>query len=304
MLFLPTSEIEVLLPGLVLLGGFVGVLTGLFGVGGGFLLTPSLKSLFGVPYPIAVGSDLVQIFLTSTVSTYQHLRAGNVDLRLGLILSMGAVAGVEVGVHSLGALRSIGPVAVNGIRTSFLDLVMSGLFLFLLLSVAIIIWREVKFADGATAETDTRVGRLLRRIRLGPQISFSHSDSDSITVWVPLTIGFGVGILTGLMGIGGGILNFPLLIYAIGLPTRIAIGTSSLQVVVASGYGAVRHLMAGNVDLVLVLILFVGSVVGVQIGVKFSQRFQGLRIRRLFVGVLFLGIALIIWDMSKQVFSG
>ncbi len=304
MLFLPVSEIEVLLPGLVLLGGIVGVLTGLFGVGGGFLLTPSLKSLFGVPYPIAVGSDLVQIFLTSTVSTYQHLRAGNVDLRLGLILSIGAVAGVEVGVNSLGALRSIGPVAVNGIRTSFLDLALNGLFLFLLLSVAIIIWREVKFSGGATTETDTRAAQLLRRIRLGPQISFSHSESDSISVWAPLIIGFGVGILTGLMGIGGGILNFPLLIYVIGLPTRIAIGTSSLQVVIASGYGAIRHFMAGNVELVLVLILFVGSVVGVQIGVKFSQRFQSLRIRRLVASVLILAIGLIIWDVSKQVFSG
>jgi len=88
------------------------------------------------------------------------------------------------------------------------------------------------------------------------------------------------------------------------LPTRIAIGTSSLQVLIASGYGAIRHLMEGNVELVLVLILLLGSVVGVQVGVIFARRFQSLRIRRFFASILFLGIALIIWDVSKQVFSG
>ena len=86
-LFLPLAEVEVWLPGVVVLGFTVGLLTGLFGVGGGFLLTPALKVIFGVPYPIAVGSDLAQIFLTSTVSTYRHQRAGNVDLRLGLVLA-------------------------------------------------------------------------------------------------------------------------------------------------------------------------------------------------------------------------
>ena len=85
-LFLPLAEVEVWLPGVVVLGFSVGVLTGLFGVGGGFLLTPALKALFGVPYPVAVGTDLVQIFLTGTVSAYRHRRAGNVELRLGLVL--------------------------------------------------------------------------------------------------------------------------------------------------------------------------------------------------------------------------
>ena len=303
-LFLPLSEVEVWLPGLVVLGGTVGVLTGLFGVGGGFLLTPSLKALFGIPYTIAVGSDLVQIFVTSTVSTYRHRRAGNVDLRLGLILSIGALAGAEIGVRILGALGSVRQVAVAGIRLYLLDLVLSGLFLVLLLVVAFIVWRETESADGSAKEADTNVARALRRIGLRPQIPLSRSDQGRITVWVPLTMGFGVGILTGLMGIGGGFINFPLLIYVLGVPTKVAIGTGSLQVMVASGYGAIRHAMEGNVELLLVLILVMGSVVGVQMGVRLAKRFQSLGIRRLFAGILLVGVVVIIWDVSSQVFSG
>lgn len=303
-LFLPLAEVAVWLPGLVILGFIVGLLTGLFGVGGGFLLTPALKVIFGVPYPIAVGSDLAQIFFTSTVSTYRHQRAGNANLRLGLVLAMGALAGAEIGVRSQNALRSVGQMKVAGHPLPLLDLVLSGLFLVLLLVVAVIIRRETGSGLSPSVEVDTRVARALRRIRLRPLIALPRSDRTSITVWVPLSLGFGVGVLTGLMGVGGGFINFPLLIYVLGVPTHVAIGTSALQVLFASGYGAVRHAMQGNVELLLVLVLLIGSMAGVQVGVRLAKQFQGQGIRRLFAGVLFLGIAVIIWDISRQIFFG
>lgn len=300
-LFLPLAQVEVWLPGVVVLGFSVGVLTGLFGVGGGFLLTPALKALFGVPYPVAVGTDLVQIFLTGTVSAYRHRRAGNVELRLGLVLGAGAVAGAEVGLRIQNALESIGEVSVSGGGITLLDLVLGGLFVLLLASVAVMIWRETRVGR---ADVDTRAGRALRRIRLRPIMDLPRSGLSGISVWVPLAMGFGTGILTGLMGVGGGFINFPLLIYVLGVPTHVAIGTSAVQVVLASGYGAVRHGGQGHVELLLVLLLTTGSVLGALLGVRLAKRFKGPRIRRLFAAVLLLGIATIVWDLSRQLLVG
>lgn len=300
-LFLPLAQVEVWLPGVVLLGFAVGVLTGLFGVGGGFLLTPALKALFGVPYPVAVGTDLVQIFLTGAVSAYRHRRAGNVELRLGLVLGAGAMAGAEVGLRIQNALESIGEVSVIGGGITLLDLVLGGLFVVLLASVAAMIWRETR--SGRGDGMDTLVARALRRIRLHPVIALPRSDPAHISVWVPLAMGFAVGILTGLMGVGGGFINFPLLIYVLGVPTHVAIGTGALQVVLASGYGALRHGGRGHVEPVLALLLTAGSVLGVQLGVRLAKRFRGHRIRRLFAAVLLLGVAVILWDVSRHLFA-
>ena len=301
-LFLPLAAVDVWLPGVVLLGCGVGVLTGLFGVGGGFLLTPALKALFGVPYPVAVGTDLVQIFLTGSVSAYRHQRAGNTELRLGLVLGAGAVAGAELGLRIQNALESIGEVSVSGSAITLLDLVLGVLFVVLLASVAAMIWRETR--SGSGDGVDTRAARALRRIRLRPVIALPRSDVAGISVWVPVAMGFCVGILTGLMGVGGGFINFPLLIYVLGVPTHVAIGTSALQVVLASGYGALRHGGQGHVELLLVVLLTAGSVLGVQVGVRLARRFEGQRIRRLFAAVLILGIATIVWDMSRQLLAG
>ncbi len=299
-LFLPLAQVDAWLPGVVLLGFAVGVLTGLFGVGGGFLLTPALKALFGVPYPVAVGTDLVQIFLTGTVSAYRHGRAGNVEWRLGLVLGAGGVAGAELGVRIQNALASIGEVGVSGSRVTLLDLVLGGLFVALLAAVAVLIWRETRSGGGV----DTRVGRALRAVRLRPVIALPRSDLAGISVWVPLAMGLGVGVLTGLMGVGGGFVNFPLLIYVLGVPTHVAIGTSAVQVLLASGYGALRHAGQRHVELPLVLFLTAGSVLGVQVGVRLARRFRGPRIRRLFAGVMLLGIAVIVWDLGRQLLAG
>ena len=299
-LFLPLAQVDAWLPGVVLLGFAVGVLTGLFGVGGGFLLTPALKALFGVPYPVAVGTDLVQIFLTGTVSAYRHGRAGNVEWRLGLVLGAGGVAGAELGVRIQNALASIGEIGVSGSGVTLLDLVLGGLFVALLAAVAVLIWRETRSDNGV----DTRVGRALRAVRLRPVIALPRSDLAGISVWVPLVMGLGVGVLTGLMGVGGGFVNFPLLIYVLGVPTHVAIGTSAVQVLLASGYGALRHAGQRHVELPLVLFLTAGSVLGVQVGVRLARRFRGPRIRRLFAGVMLLGIAVIVWDLSRQLLAG
>ncbi len=300
-LTLPLSGVDVWIPGIVLLGVLIGFLIGLFGVGGGFLLTPLLKVVFGIPYPVAVGSSLLQIFANSCIATFRHWRNQKVDFKLGIILAAGAMAGTEVGVRILSRLQASAPVLINNRPFSAVDLVLNLLFLVLLSTVAIFILLETGRTT-ASQEVSTAMSRWLRTIRLRPTLFFPRSGIASYSIWIPVVLAVFVGILTGLMGVGGGFINFPLLIYVIGVPTHIAVGTSVFQVLLASGYGATRHLLLGNVEIILVVILFVGSFVGVQLGVKVSQVLGGRSIRRYFALVVAQGVALVIWDLIRQTF--
>jgi len=298
---LPISGTEVWIPGIALFGVVVGFLIGLFGVGGGFLLTPALKVIFGIPYPIAVGSSLAQIFINSSIAAFRHWRAGNVDLKLGIVLAAGAVVGTEAGVGILALLKRSATITISGLSVSLVDLVLNLLFLVLLSTVAIFILLETARSSG-TQEVDTKVSIWLRMIRLRPLIGFPRSGIVSYSLWIPLLLSVLIGILIGLMGVGGGFVNFPLLIYVIGVPTHIAVGTGVFQVLLASGYGASRHVFLGNVEIVLVALLFVGSFVGIQLGVKTSQALGGRSIRRYFALVVSLGVALVLWDLIHQFF--
>jgi uncharacterized membrane protein YfcA len=300
-LTLPLSGVDVWIPGIVLLGIVIGFLIGLFGVGGGFLLTPLLKVVFGIPYPVAVGSSLLQIFINSSIATFRHWRNQNVDFKLGLLLAAGAMAGTEIGVRILTRLQRSAPFVINSRPFSPQDLVLNILFLVLLSAVAIFILIETTRGT-ATQEVSTAMSRWLRTVRLRPTLFFPHSGIASYSIWIPILLAVFVGVLTGLMGVGGGFVNFPLLIYVIGVPTHIAVGTSVFQILLASGYGATRHIFLGNVEIILVGILFAGSFAGVQLGVKVSQILGGRSIRRYFALVVAQGVALVIWDLIRQIF--
>jgi uncharacterized membrane protein YfcA len=300
-LTLPLSGVDVWIPGIVLLGILIGFLIGLFGVGGGFLLTPLLKVVFGIPYPVAVGSSLLQIFFNSCIATFRHWRNRKVDFKLGLILAAGAMAGTEVGVRILTRLQRSAPVLINNRPFSSVDLVLNSLFLVLLSGVAVFILVETARST-AGQEVSTAVSRWLRTVALRPTLYFPRSGIASFSLWIPILLAIVVGVLTGLMGVGGGFVNFPLLIYVIGVPTHIAVGTSVFQVLLASGYGATRHIFLGNVEFILVVILFVGSFAGVQLGVKVSQVLGGRSIRRYFALVVAQGVLLVAWDLIRQIF--
>jgi uncharacterized membrane protein YfcA len=300
-LTLPLSGVDVWIPGIVMLGIVIGFLIGLFGVGGGFLLTPLLKVVFGISYPVAVGSSLLQIFINSSIATVRHWRNQNVDFKLGLLLAAGALAGTEIGVRIMTRLQRSAPVLINSRPFSPQDLVLNILFLVLLSTVAIFILIETTRGT-ATQEVSTAMSRWLRTVRLRPTLFFPRSGVASYSIWIPILLAVFVGVLTGLMGVGGGFVNFPLLIYVIGVPTHIAVGTSVFQILLASGYGATRHIFLGNVEIILVGLLFAGSFAGVQLGVKVSQILGGRSIRRYFALVVAQAVALVIWDLIRQIF--
>jgi len=303
---LPLADnMHVFIPGIVLLGIFVGFLTGLFGVGGGFLLTPALNILFGIPYPVAVGSDLLMIFCTGSVSAFKHWKRKNVDVRLGAILAGSAVIGAEGGKQLMNLLEKGGGDTVLTINLfsqehSLLKITLDILFLILLGAVMLTILNEKPNTE--TGETDTRISKWLHGLKLSPLISLPASGHTTLTCWAPIAIGFLVGIVTGLMGVGGGFIMFPILVYVIGVPTSIAVGTSAFQILFASGYGAFAHFSAGHVELKLVAMLLCGSMIGVQIGVFASGRIGNKNIRKYFSFVIALAICMILYSLIKNLF--
>lgn len=299
---LSTAGVAVSVPGLIILGLIVGVMSGLFGAGGGFLLTPFLRIFFGIPFPLAIGSSLLQIFFTCLAAAGRHWKQRTVDPLLGCIMAAGAFAGTEVGVRMLNFLDAGTQVIINGRSFLLLDLFLTGMFVILMIGVAFFIRRETSRAStGAGDETAATIGLGLRNWKAYPLLAFPRSQIPSLSLWVPLTLSFLVGILTGMMGVGGGFVNFPLLVYVIGVPTHVAVGTSALQVGLASGYGALRHAARGNIDLLLVAFLLVGSLTGSQLGAAFSRRFSGTGLRRYFAWVLLAGVLVILGDLAAGI---
>lgn len=299
-LFLPLAQVEVWFPGLILLGMMIGFLTGMFGVGGGFLLTPLLKIVFGLPYPIAVGSSLLQIFLTGSLSSWKHWKQKHVDPVLGVMMALGALCGAEIGIRLMKLLDSGGAVLINNRSLPLLDLVLTGIYLVLMISIAVSVWKETSTDSAGDEIAATTLSQRLSNIKLPPLLSFSRSGISSMSLWIPILLSVGVGILTGLLGVGGGFVNLPLLIYVLGVPTIIAVGTSSFQILFAAGYGAYRHATQRHVDPIVVLFLTLGAFLGVQLGVSATRLFGGKKIRRYFALVVAAGIILVLYDLIKS----
>jgi uncharacterized membrane protein YfcA len=298
--FINIVGVDVFWPGLILLGLLIGVLTGMFGIGGGFLVTPCLKIIFGLPYPIAIGSSLAQILITGSVSAWKHWKNKKVNILLGSIMALGALIGAEIGVQFLKLLGTGNNLLVNGKEIPVLDLVLNILFFVLMGFVAFSTWKE-SFGSNSGEEVNLALPQKIQSCRIPPLISLPQCGISSMSIWVPLILSVMVGVLTGLLGIGGGFINLPLLIYVIGVPTAIAVGTSSFQILFASGYGAFRHALQGNVELLLVVFFLIGSLIGVQIGVRASNLVGGRNIRRYYVFVILTGMLVVLWDLLHSI---
>jgi len=268
---------------LLLLGFTAGSSSGFWGVGGGWVITPALFIL-GFPLNIAVGTSLAFIYGQSIVSTLKHRELGNVHLPLGLILSCGMIPGVEVGVRVIQRLKKVGEV----------EKVLGTFYIFFLLAIFIFtLWESLK-AKRQT-EGDKAVIRFkqpLQWLSLPPYIQVKE---ENVPVTSVLGVGFITGFFAGLLGIGGGIINLPLLIYVIGLPTKEAVGTSLLSILIAGAYGTFSHSWQGNVEIIATYLLLAGGLVGARIGSLATRYTPGVSIRLLFslgIGATSLSVAL------------
>ena len=280
------------------IGFIIGILSGLFGVGGGFLLVPLLNIVFNIPYNIAIGSSLCQMVGTSFAASLKHKDYGNIDYKLAGFVLIGSIIGAEFGARILMWLKSVGTIMIHGSTISKMDLWINIIYIVLLSLVGISMFLESKKAKKRAPRggiVDTIFSQKIQNIKIPPILSLPTSKIKSISIWNLICLGFVVGILSGLLGIGGAFIMNPALIYLVGVPTSIAIGTSLFQTIFISGYGALTHFFKGNVDFALVACILVGSLIGSQLGAKIHNRLRGAYVRYYFSLVIFIAIGIVLF---------
>jgi uncharacterized membrane protein YfcA len=285
-LYFPVAEVTVNPIYLTLIGLIVGVLGGFFGVGGGFLAGP-LMFLMGVPMNFAVGTDLAHIAGKSLVAAYRHRVMGQVDVKLGILMTAGTMAGVEAGANVVERLQ----VAHKA------DSVLSVIYVGLLFAIGVFMaWEGIRAVQAERSGSDG-LSRVVARpactINLPPMVSLPASGIERVSVWVVLCVGFVTGLLSGMLGVGGGFIRMPALIYLLGVPTHVAIGTDLFEIIFSAGYGTVSHALKGNVDVVMALVMHTGAALGAQIGAISTGYASGPKIRLSFAILPFVGSALV-----------
>jgi uncharacterized protein len=268
---LPVAGMSISLPLLVGVGALVGFLSGMFGVGGGFLLTPILM-MVGIPPTVAAASDSCQIIATSSSGTAAHSRLGNVDVKLGTVLLLGGLAGGAVGVRIIRMLLRMGSADL-AIKVTYVA-VLSGIGGYMF-------WESLTSLRRGALEM--RVPRLAHGqgifSRLPFQMDFPRSRVRH-SVFIPFFLGGVVGILAAIMGVGGGFIMIPIMVYLLWTPMHVAVGTSLFQILfTCAGVTFMQATTNHTVDLVLALLLAAGSTIGVQVGARLSRLLRGEQLR-------------------------
>ena len=288
---MPIAGIDVFWPGLVVLGLGVGIIGSFFGMGGGWMVTPGLNIL-GFPMAFAIGTDITNMAGNSLISTMRHAKFGNVDYRLGLIMVIGTVTGFEVGAQMIMWLESLGHV----------DLFVRIGYLILLALIAWLVFTDVsakKKKEREAAATGQVVGadeggiqwhKTFHKIKIPPLVHFKAAGIYC-SAWLPIMVSFFTGWLAGILGIGGGLIRMPALIYLIGVPTHVAVGTDLFEVVISALYGAGSYTYKGRTELVAAIIMLTGASIGAQIGAVATKYVKGYGIR-LFFGLAVVGCGL------------
>jgi len=295
---LPWAGETVAWPGVILLGFIVGLLSGLLGVGGGFLITPALFVIFNIPYPYAVGSSLAQMVGASFSGVIRHWRMGNVEDKLIVSLMVGSLIGVEFGAQTIERLKLTGKLSVFGHSWNVLDVTMSIIYILLLLWVGMMMLRESRAALKRPPQggvVSTGMSRWVQSLKWPPLITLHRSHIQALPFWIVAVTGFFGGYCSGLLGVGGGFVMVPAMIFGLGIPTTIAVGTSLLQAMLTALAGTFTHVMKNNVDWMLAGLLLLGTATGVHPGALLTSKIRGAHIRLVFSVVTLitaLGIAL------------
>ena len=283
-------------------GFFVGVLGGFFGVGGSFLAGPALFAA-GVPMNFVVGTDLAHIVGKSIVAARKHRALGNIDFKLGAIMVIGTIAGVETGAQLIEALK----------RHASVDWPVGLTFVFILAGISgFMTWESIKTLRAQrrarTAGNPTpgehpsrrdhsavaHISHWVHRLSLPPHLSLPVSGIGRISLWAILAVAFLGGFFSGFLGGGAGYIRMPCFIYLLGIPTHIAVGTDLFEIIISAGYGTITHALKGNVDILIALVMHTGAAIGAQIGATLTQYFGGPRIRMAFIPLPIIGAVFLI----------
>lgn len=288
-IYFPIAEISVNVFLLLGLGGFVGFLSGLFGIGGGFLMAPFLIFI-GVPPAVAVATGTNEIVATSVSGVLAHWRRQNVDFKMGAALIVGGVLGSVAGVQLFTYFRSLGQ----------LDLIIALSYVIFLGAIG-----SLMFAESARAVFRRRRYPAQRRklhqhhwVHGLPFKMRFHRSKLYISVLLPIGVGFVIGVLVGVLGLGGGFILIPAMIYLIGMPTAVVVGTSLFQIIFVTATATfLQAYYNQTVDILLALLLLVGGVIGAQLGSRFGGKLQGDELRILLAFLVLLVCGRMVWDL-------
>jgi hypothetical protein len=285
---MPIAGVKIFWPGLIILGVGVGIIGGFFGMGGAWMVTPGLNIL-GFPMAFAIGTDIAHMAGKSLISTMRHGKFGNVDYKLGLIMLVGTVVGFEVGAQMVMWLERLGVV----------DFYVRLLYIALLAFITWMVFTDVakrkrkeREALAAGKEIDKLAtgiewSKTLHKIKIPPMVHFKMA-MIYCSAWLPILVSFLTGWLAGILGIGGGLIRMPSLIYFVGCPTHVAVGTDLFEVMISGLYGTATYTYKGRTELMAAMIMLVGAAVGAQIGTVATKYIKGYGIRIAF-GLAVLG---------------
>lgn len=289
---------------LIIIGLCVGVIAGFFGEGGGWFVTPALN-IFGFHMAYAIGTCLANIFGQSLGGAIKHHRMGNIDWKLGIITIVVSITGFEIGSQVVIGLEKTGN-AGEIIRWCYV-VFLSGLSSFMFYDYFVLqkrqsVTKEDQFVD-CVSEGQTEcsfIAKRLYQIKLPPMISFPASNIESVSLWIIISIFLFTGFFSGLLGIGGGFIIMPTLIYLVGLPTVIAVGTSIITVMSSSAFGCFIYAEQGRLEIIAAVLLLVGASIGAQIGATAVRYIKGYGIRLLFaIMILCAGFSVLFEQIFK-----
>ncbi|MFZ2099184.1 MAG: sulfite exporter TauE/SafE family protein [Oricola sp.] len=280
-LYLPIAEMSVNIFVLLGMGAAVGFLSGMFGVGGGFLITP-LLIFYNIPPAVAVATGANQVVASSVSGVLSHFKRGTVDIKLGVVLLLGGIVGSSIGVWIFTILRRLGQI----------DLIVSMLYVGFLGIVGGLI-----MVESVRALSRARSGAVVSLRRPGAhnwvhKLPFKMRFKASklyVSVIPVMMLGIMIGVLSAIMGVGGGFIMVPAMIYLLKVPTNVVIGTSLFQIIFVSAYTTVIQATSNHtVDAVLALLLMIGGVIGAQYGARVGQRLRGEQLRALLAALVLL----------------
>ena len=295
----PISGAEIHPLYLIGVGFIVGVLGGFFGVGGSFLAGPALYAV-GVPMHFVVGTDLSHIVGKSIVAARKHRALGNIDMKLGAIMVVGTIAGVETGAQVIQWLK----------RTAHVDWAVGITFIVVLAGISgFMTWetiathrrhraakpgRSTVHPSKSDRSAAAHISRKVHGLSLPPYVRLPVSGIERVSIWAILLVAFVGGFFSGFLGGGAGYIRMPCLIYLLGIPTHIAVGTDLFEIIISASYGTLTHALKGNVDILIALVMHTGAAIGAQIGATLTQFFAGPRIRMAFIPLPVIGVIIII----------
>ncbi len=289
-IYLPIAEININIFLIVFIGMLVGALSGLFGVGGGFLMTPLLIFL-GIPPVVAVGSEAPHVLASSVSGVIAHWRKKNVDFKMGFFLLSGGIVGSTVGVNLFKLLKIYGQI----------DIVIQFLFLIFLSFVGFSMAFESARTTIKNYRTTSTIRSKLHQHSWIHGLPFKlrfHRSKLYISAIPPILIGFFVGVLSAMMGVGGGFIMIPAMVYLLGMSTNVVVGTSLFQIIfVTANSTFFQSYLNQTVDIVLSALMILGGVIGAQIGVKIGSKLKAEYLRGILAILVLLVCAKILSDL-------